>query len=1711
MANFHMSNRRKRGRQPSSLSVLLFLLDPDKKIIKVSRETKKEVVEKLMQEGCGPPQPGHCVSDGKVEFSLGLTNEQFKQKLVEIYPKLENAAFVFMKADKHNTLEELNHGMCCFRCYTPENVYHSERGQGKLYIKLIQESEISQCTHGVSPVKKLRVVPGHIQQRFVPIQPKLSPEVTITGIESRSLLVMTPGAMPVLDLSSARTVLSSGNIVPQRQFLSAIVPQTEPTPPWYSTVNISTQSQLSSAVISQSSSSQPVDVILQNQLPTSIIASQIESNQSLDSSVSMAPQDRLHAPPPMSSQTIQGSGDVVTQNRLPAPTAIVSQAATNAAMSPFQDRITTMTRNQIHTSTIVSGSMARQEQFSRSIGVPDTNSEPSELPNAEEILDELGWLNNDLGSNALIGATDTQDERISNDQRDLVVEELPQELFTSALWFLENVKSRKRLKISLSTLEDRDIMEKLNASTVSIRNVEIESSCKLHQALRIFSLPSCLTVLRINDNNLNSEDVLALMRSLSTGNSLHELYLSRTRFKDNTFISFLDVLISCSSLRKLCLIDNGLTKQEINLLITAFKRMKNLVNLNLSKSNLTETQANDILRKDGEGKCIVSLDLSQNALQGNEIIFGICQLQSLEELNLTGNYMGNMHKLEKQLDHLPINTKTISLSSSHMMPMDISCFCFLVKSDLLKLNLDFNHVGNSILSLFSQSFKRLQVLSLANTDIGGPAVKGLATLLSLVGELEELNLSSNNLVLADFQHLQSPLSNLTQLKRLNLSNNPDGISVILHEILPSLKYLEEFRLSNVHLNGDDLNKTCDSLASLKGLKHLDLSMNAIGPDGTRALANILKEFPLLEGLDMSKSCIKEDEISVLFRELDCLNRLKYLNLSGNRIDIEVIRDPVFLPSMLEELIFSNIIHGGKLFSIISSLQHLRKLHLSEINLRPCDVEALTFMLLLLLLLEELVLAKIVCTDCGKIFSAIKTLKNIKKIDLTGMKIPDGNAFAETLSSLLPLEELVLTNISVADNECKIIFGAIKSLKKLKILDLTGIKVPDGNAIAEMLSSLLLLEELVLAKTDVVWRNAEIFSKIKLLKNLRKLHLGSMRLWNEKGVFDMLSSFSFLEDIVFPRVNLVHADDIITFSALKSVKYLKILNLRVTCDMAEYFASVLPSLTLLEKLVLLNGNIDRESEKQVLAAVGRLTYLKELELKWDKISQAGADSLAEVLPLLQLLEKVVLGYVGCDDEGEKRLFTSIGKLSYLKELKLYFGGITQVGADRLAEVLLSLQLLEKIELFKFSDDSMGHLSGRQLFAAIGKLKYLKELELEWYGIAHADADSLAEVLPSLKLLEKLVLGSVDCDNHDETEKQLFTAVGKLTYLKELELNLYCITQAGADSLAEVLPSLQLLERLVLDQYIENIMDDLSGKQLFAAVGKLTYLKELKLQLCIITQNDADTLAEVLPSLQLLEKLVLDFVDKSGKQLFASVGKLTYLKELELKFCTITQAGADSLAEVLPSLQLLEKLVLRNADFDYIVDESRKQLFAAVGKLPYLKELELGHWCETTQTGPGRFAEVLLSLPHAQLLEKLVLHYVGSGDDIDDESGKQLFAAVGKLTYLKELDLRSCEITQAGADSLAEVLPSLQLLEMLSLREIDFRNVNDHQLFSAVGSLNYLKELHLYRSKITDAGAEILIDALPSLRNLTCIILFEICEPLRSRLIAAAGRVPGLEVI
>ncbi|XP_028399725.1 uncharacterized protein LOC114523091 [Dendronephthya gigantea] len=1575
--NYREPNTKKRGRPASKLSVRLFLLDPDTVITKVTKDTcSKTGIEALMQRGYGPPAKEHCIKDDKVEFTLDLTNEQFKQKLIEIYPKLENAFFVFMKANKTNTLEELNPGLCCFRCYTPENVYNSERGQGRLYMRIIAENEIFPCTHGISRTKRLRGMVGGDQQFYVPILPKpastfttgdvVTSVVTMPTVQTESSQSGSTSTQSQLSSSTITSTITSSTVTPLDNNssvnvttlgppLSVVSPATPGLP--------SSQSRLSTSNISQSESNQPVNsdqltrrqismsivpqvdlaptpqnpggILVQRPLQTSLTVSSITLTPFLQNSVNIASQSQFLSPSVISgpSQPAQVS-NVLAQRQLPISTAFITG---NTAIPAIQNHGNFVNPGQLESRG--SGSMTPQGQSSRSIGlsdvnflqaIPGTNSfnqtvveqdlySPWRTPGEAMLLASQNPVLTSsalpplislesLDLNILVDAAMQQEQNAkspfssvdsSNVQGHVNQPEEPNELRIQK--FLENVESTKKLTISLEVLDDDLLLKRLKESTVEIHTIEIHSRCEVHKVLSVYSLPSCLKILRIINNIVNCEDISALVRCFRSENSLQELDLCRTKFEKNGIYSFIGVLMNCSNLTKLFLSDNCLTKEETFGLMASLQSIKNLKHIDLSKNNLS------VFEIHGQLNHIVSLDLSHSALQGNTCIIEICKLQSLEEINLSHNHIrfSPLPNFNTQLNKLPINMKNISLSFNYMTPEDISQFCFLIKSNLTKLYLDSNHICNSIWSLCSLSvrIKHLKVLSLANTDVC-VAVDGLAFLLSLVQELEELNLSSNNLVLDDFRQLQSALSNLTQLKKLNLSNNPEGASDLLQEILASFKNLQELRLSNTHMNGKDLGKISNSLASLRDLRYLDLSMNAIDSDWTRALANLLKGFPLLEGLDLGQSFMTGSDLNVLWNSFASLKVLKYLNLSGNQVDANAFDNSLLFPPSLEELIISNIIHSEKLFVKMLPLKNLRKLYLIDMRLRACDVEALAAMLSSFSMLEEISLAHtVVDSNIEKIFSAIKPLPNIKIIDLSGVKLPDVDALVDMLSSLLSLEELVLARICVDQIDHKKLIDALVLLKSLRILNLHWAK--------------------------------------KFRKEWKPHSLG----------------------------------------------------------------------------ICFKGGVDT---KQLCSGLGKIRYLKELSLKVGELNVGDRNNpkcinhLAEVLPSLHLLERFVLECKYCCSSD--KLFSALGRLMYLRDLELvlYFGDYENArnALKALAQMLSSLQLLEKL---------------------------VSDLTCRWY-----DEDE-------------------DEDGDYRSEIQLvMTALGKLKNLRELGLS----GIFSGEAIVEVLASLPLLERLMLRSGCESwfVHNNIGYEEkIFHSLVKVKYLK----QLFIYDNFVSPDLVEVLPSLRLLETLGLDSFDDNEETLSLSLllGELKYLRKLHLQNFDINE---QTLFNGSRSFYLLEKLNI--SCYRLSVEEEPYQY---LGKLRHLRQLTL-HADETS-------VKYLLPIASLSSLKKIKLKRV----NLNKDNAKQLFALLLEIRSLKKLSLNNVwrNSTQVVIHALTEALPAMKLLETLSLRSIKFTQVKgEQQLMTAIGSLSFLKKLDLFCSYITEAGAETLTVVLPNLYNL-----------------------------
>ena len=267
-------------------------------------------------------------------------------------------------------------------------------------------------------------------------------------------------------------------------------------------------------------------------------------------------------------------------------------------------------------------------------------------------------------------------------------------------------------------------------------------------------------------------------------------------------------------------------------------------------------------------------------------------------------------------------------------------------------------------------------------------------------------------------------------------------------------------------------------------------------------------------------------------------------------------------------------------------------------------------------------------------------------------------------------------------------------------------------------------------------------------------------------------------------------------------YLKELDLEgieITTQGAEALIKILPSLKMLENLTLGEIDLDSKSETGLFQALKRLKYLTELNLKWVKITPDGVLALADVLPTLELLKILGLGEIKFNDGSEEYFFRAVGKLKCLKVLLLFCTKITKSGAEVLAQVLPSMLSLEEIIL---ESVTFNNGSEEQLFRGVGKCKYLKGLGISGTEITQEGAVALADALSLLAFFETLILFNIVFVHGSDTKVFNDELIGKLKYLKELHLDYTKISQASTEFLTGILPTLHNLRKFALPNVQNN---------------------------------------------------------------------------------------------------------------------------------------------------------------------------------------------------------------------------------------------------------------------------------------------------------------------
>ena len=163
------------------------------------------------------------------------------------------------------------------------------------------------------------------------------------------------------------------------------------------------------------------------------------------------------------------------------------------------------------------------------------------------------------------------------------------------------------------------------------------------------------------------------------------------------------------------------------------------------------------------------------------------------------------------------------------------------------------------------------------------------------------------------------------------------------------------------------------------------------------------------------------------------------------------------------------------------------------------------------------------------------------------------------------------------------------------------------------------------------------------------------------------------------------------------------------------------------------------------------------------------------------------------------------------------------------------------------------------------------------------------------------------------------------------------------------------------------------------------------------------------------------------LISGMKLLKRLRLLSLGGVDVSMLHSDTFFDMLSCLSILKDIVFPNSNISVIASDGISRCFEALESLRYVKSLDMG----STEIRKHIQRDLARVLPPLQLLEKLKLK-LSSHLELNDKSANELFVALGKLKYLKELSIISDDLRRVfRGDALPEVLPSLQLLEKLEL--------------------------------------------------------------------------------
>jgi len=516
----------------------------------------------------------------------------------------------------------------------------------------------------------------------------------------------------------------------------------------------------------------------------------------------------------------------------------------------------------------------------------------------------------------------------------------------------------------------------------------------------------------------------------------------------------------------------------------------NISDWNLPGSERNPCSWNGVLCSLPDNSSVISLSLSNFDLSNSSFLPLVCNLQTLESLDVSNNrlssipegFVTNCERLIA-LKHLNFSTNKFSTSpgfrgfsklavldfSHNVLSGNVGDYGFDGLVQLRSLNLSFNRLTGSVPVHLTKSLEKLEV---SDNSLSGTIPEGIKD----YQELTLIDLSDNQLN----GSIPSSLGNLSKLESLLLSNN--YLSGLIPESLSSIQTLRRFAANRNRFTGEIPS------GLTKHLENLDLSFNSLAGSIPGDLLSQLK----LVSVDLSSNqlvgWIPQSISSSLVRlrlgsnkltgsvpsvAFESLQLLTYLEMDNNSLT-------GFIPPSFGNLVSLNLLNlamnefTGILPPAFGNLSRLQVIKLQQNKLTGEIPDTIAF-------LSNLLILNISCNSLsGSIPPSLSQLKRLSNMNLQGNNlngtIPDNIQNLEDLIELQLGQNQLRGRIPVMPRKLQISLNlsynlfegsiptTLSELDRLEVLDLSNNNF--SGEIPNFLSRLMSLTQLILSNNQL---------------------------------------------------------------------------------------------------------------------------------------------------------------------------------------------------------------------------------------------------------------------------------------------------------------------------------------------------------------------------------------------------------------------------------------------------------------------------------------------------------------------------------------------------------------------------------------------------------------------------------------------------------------------